>query len=79
MSSVTYTHCAILDKNEQTQYHFKNFKSLLTPKTYRFFLSTWGRDGGLVDRAADSSLYDPSSIPLGEVFFINLTHLSKPL
>ena len=79
MSSVTYTHCAILDKNEQTQCHFKNFKSSLTPKTYRFFLSTWGRDGGLVDRAADSSLYDPSSIPLGEVFFINLTHLSKPL
>ena len=25
-----------------------------------------GRGGGLVDRAADSGLYNPSSIPLGE-------------
>ena len=29
-------------------------------------LTSWGRGGGLVDRAADSGLYDPSSIPLGE-------------
>ena len=27
---------------------------------------TWGLGGGLVDRAADLGLYDPSSIPLGE-------------
>ena len=26
----------------------------------------WGRVGGLVDRAADSGPYDPSSIPFGE-------------
>ena len=29
-------------------------------------LLCWGRGGGLVDRAADSSPDDPSLIPLGE-------------
>ena len=38
----------------------------LNPAIAHKVRNLWGRGGGLVDRAANSGQYDPSSIPLGE-------------
>ena len=44
--------------NEKKKNNFQTLKKALA--------GAWGAGGGLVDRAADSGPYDPSSIPLGE-------------
>ena len=43
-----------------------SFKTFTPKQSIQSISLSWGRGGGLVDRAADSGLYDPSSNLLGE-------------